>query len=400
MGRTIRWSTPSTFSQLSSDVDFEFSPTQLLVRQTARTFAQERVLPGARQRDREERFPKELLAEMAHLGLMGVNIPAAYGGAEAGAVAYSLAMMEMAAACASTAVAMAVTNMCAELICAFGTEGQRTTHVTRLVSGEAVAGAFALSEPQCGSDAAGLSATAVRRGDDWVLNGAKQWITSGAYAGVLVVWARTSGPGSRGLSAFIVEGGTRGLHVGKAEDKLGLRASNTVPLLFEDCVLPARALLGREGEGFKLAMVALDGGRIGIASQGCGVARAALEASVRYVRERRAFGQAIAEFQAVRFILANIKTELSAAESLTLRAAWLKEQGRSFTQEASMAKLFASEMSNRACDKAVQLHGGYGYIDEFPVERYLRDARVQTIYEGTSEIQRVVIAREVLRAAS
>jgi len=381
-------------------VDLELNETQLLVRQTARTFAQERVLPGARERDRKELFPADLLREMAGLGLMGVNIPSAYGGAEAGAVAYALAMMEMSAACASTAVAMAVTNMCAELICAFGTEEQRRTHVSRLVSGDAVAGAFALSEPQCGSDPAGLSTTAARKGDGWVLNGAKQWITSGAYAGVMVVWARTGGPGSRGLSAFVVEGGTRGLQVGKPEDKLGLRASNTVPLVFEDCALPGSALLGQEGEGFKLAMVALDGGRIGIASQACGVARAALEASVRYVRERRAFGKPISEFQAIRFTLANIKTELSAAESLTLRAAWLKEQKRSFTQEASMAKLFASEMSNRACDRAVQLHGGYGYIDEFPVERYLRDARVQTIYEGTSEIQRVVIARELLRTAS
>jgi alkylation response protein AidB-like acyl-CoA dehydrogenase len=380
-------------------MDLDLNETQLLVRQTARTFAQERVLPGARERDRKELFPADLLREMAALGLMGVNVPAAYGGAEAGAVAYALAMMEMAAACASTAVAMAVTNMCAELICAFGTEDQKRTHVTRLVSGAAVAGAFALSEPQCGSDPAGLQTSAVRRGDGWVLNGAKQWITSGAYAGVLVVWARTGGPGSRGLSAFIVEGGTPGLQVGKPEDKLGLRGSNTVPLVFEDCALPPSALLGHEGEGFKLAMLALDGGRIGIASQACGVTRAALEASVRYVRERRAFGKPIGEFQAVRFMLANIKTELSAAESLTLRAACLKEQGRSFTQEASMAKLFASEMSNRACDKAVQLHGGYGYIDEFPVERYLRDARVQTIYEGTSEIQRVVIAREVLKAA-
>jgi acyl-CoA dehydrogenase len=380
-------------------MDLELNDTQRLVRQTARTFAQDRVLPGARERDRQEIFPADLLTEMAGLGLMGVNVPASYGGAEAGAVSYALAMMEMASACASTAVAMAVTNMCAELICAFGTEEQKRIHVTRLVSGQAVAGAFALSEPQCGSDASGLQSTAVRRGESWVLNGAKQWITSGAYAGVLVVWARTGGPGSRGLSAFIVEGGTKGLHVGKPEDKLGLRASNTVPLLFEDCVLPASALLGREGEGFKLAMVALDGGRIGIASQACGVARAALEASVRYVRERHAFGKPIAEFQGVRFMLANIKTELSAAESLTLRAASLKEQGRSFTQEASMAKLFASEMSNRACDKAVQLHGGYGYIDEFPVERYLRDARVQTIYEGTSEIQRVVIARELLKSS-
>ena len=381
-------------------MDLELTHTQALVRQTARTFAQERVQPGARQRDRDGRFPADLLREMAGLGLMGVNVPSAYGGAEAGAVSYALAMMEMASACASTAVAMAVTNMCAELICAFGTEEQKRTHVPRLVSGDALAGAFALSEPQYGSDAAGLTTTAVRRGERWVLNGAKQWITSGAYAGVMVVWARTSGPGSRGLSAFVVEGGTPGLQVGPPEDKLGLRASNTVPLVFEDCAVPASALLGGEGEGFKLAMVALDGGRLGIASQACGVARAALEAALRYVRDRRAFGKHLSEFQAVRFMLANIKTELSAAEALTLRAAWLKEQQRPFSQEASMAKLFASEMSNRACDKAVQLHGGYGYIDEFPVERYLRDARVQTIYEGTSEIQRVVIAREVLRTAS
>jgi len=381
-------------------MDLTLSETQTLVQRTARTFAQERVLPGARERDRREAFPADLLRELAGLGLMGVNVPAAYGGAEAGAVAYSLAMMEMAAACASTAVAMAVTNMCAELICAFGTEEQKRTHVTRLVSGDAVAGAFALSEPQCGSDAAGLSCTAVRRGDGWVLNGSKQWITSAAHAGVMVVWARTGGPGSRGLSAFVVEGGTPGLQVGPPEDKLGLRASNTVPLVFEDCAVPGSALLGAEGEGFKLAMMALDGGRIGIASQACGVARAALEATVRYVRERQAFGKHLGEFQAVRFMLANIKTELSAAEALTLRAAWRKEQQRPFTQEASMAKLFASEMANRACDKAVQLHGGYGYTDEFPVERYLRDARVQTIYEGTSEIQRVVIARQVLRSAS
>jgi alkylation response protein AidB-like acyl-CoA dehydrogenase len=228
-------------------MDFELNHAQTLVQQTARTFAQQRVLPGARERDRKELFPAELLREMAGLGLMGVNVPAAYGGAEAGAVAYALAMMEMASACASTAVAMAVTNMCAELICAFGSEEQKRTYVTRLVSGEALAGAFALSEPQAGSDAAGLATTAIRRGQGWVLNGAKQWITSGAYAGVMVVWARTGAAGSRGLSAFLVEGGTPGLHVGRPEDKLGLRASNTVPLVFEDCALPASALLGGEG---------------------------------------------------------------------------------------------------------------------------------------------------------
>ena len=377
----------------------EPSETQALVRNTARSFARERVAPGARERDRTGQFPAELLREMAELGLLGVNVPVAYGGAEAGAIAYALAMMEIAEACASTAVAMAVTNMCAELITAFGTEEQKRRHVTRLTSGQAVAGAFALSEPQAGSDASALETRARRTADGWVLDGSKQWITSGDRAGVMVVWARSGGPGAGGLSAFIVEGGTEGLSVGPHEDKMGLRGSTTVPLQFEDCRLPADALLGQEGQGFKLAMMALDGGRIGIASQACGVARAALAATVRYTRERKAFGKSVADFQAVRFMLANIQTELSAAELMTLRAAGLKETGRPFSREASMAKVFASEMANRAADKAVQLHGGYGYIDEFPVERYMRDARVQTIYEGTSEIQRLVIARELLKAA-
>ena len=214
-----------------------------------------------------------------------------------------------------------------------------------------------------------------------------------------MVWARAGGLGAGGLSAFIVEGGTRGLVPGRHEDKMGLRASTTVPLQFEDCRLPADALLGQEGQGFRLAMMALDGGRIGIASQACGVARAALAAAVRYTKERKAFGKSVADFQAVRFMMANIQTELAAAELMTLRAAGIKESGKPFTREASMAKVLASEMANRAADKAVQLHGGYGYIDEFPVERHLRDARVQTIYEGTSEIQRVVIARELLKSA-
>jgi hypothetical protein len=380
-------------------MDLHLTEAQALVRNTARSFARERVAPGAHDRDRTETFPADLLREMAELGLLGVNVPAEYGGAEAGATAYALAMMEIAEACASTAVAMAVTNMCAEVIVAFGSEAQKRRHVTRLTSGEAVAGAFALSEPQAGSDASSLETRAERRGGGWVLNGAKQWITSGDRAGVMVVWARTGGPGAGGLSAFVIEGGAPGLQIGRHEDKMGLRASTTVPLQFEDCRLPADALLGEEGQGFRLAMMALDGGRIGIASQGCGVARAALSAAVRYTKERRAFGKPVAEFQAVRFMLANIQTELAAAELMTLRAAGLKESGLPFTREASMAKLFASEMANRAADKAVQLHGGYGYIDEFPVERHLRDARVQTIYEGTSEIQRLVIARDLLKAA-
>ena len=378
-------------------MDLALTEAQTLVRNTARTFARERVAPGARERDRTGTFPAELLQEMAELGLLGVAVPAAYGGAEAGATAYALAMMEIAEACASTAVAMAVTNMCAELISKFGTEAQKQRYVTRLTSGEAVAGAFALSEPQAGSDASALDTRAMRTEGGWVLNGAKQWITSGDRAGVMVVWCRTGGTGAAGLSAFIVEGGTPGLLVGKHEDKMGLRASSTVPLLFEDCRLPADALLGEQGEGFRLAMTALDGGRIGIASQACGVTRAALSAAVRYTKDRKAFGKTVSDFQAVRFMLATIQTELAAAELLTFRAANLKETGRPFTREASMAKVFASELANRAADKAVQLHGGYGYIDEFPVERYLRDARVQTIYEGTSEIQRIVISSALLK---
>jgi len=381
-------------------LNLDLTESQKEIRELAARFARDRILPGARDRDREERFPVELLREMAALGLMGINVPAEYGGASAGAVAYALAMMEVSAACASTSVAMAVTNMCAELICNFGSSAQKRKYVTRLVSGEALAGAFALSEPQCGSDAAALTTRATRRGRAWVLDGSKQWITSGAYAGVLVVWARSGGTGSRGISAFIVEGGAPGMRVGKREDKLGLRSSNTVALTFEDCEIPEENLLGQEGEGFKLAMAALDGGRIGIASQACGVAEAALQASIAYAKDRSAFGKPIGEFQAIRWFLANVETDLAAARLLTLRAASQKQRGQPFTKQASMAKLFASEMAYRACDRAVQIHGGYGYIDEFPVERYLRDARVQTLYEGTSEIQRLVIAREVLKESA
>lgn len=380
-------------------MDFTPNEIQAAVRDVARRYAQDRLAPGARERDRNHAFPREEVREMADLGLMGVNVPESLGGAEAGTVAYSLAMTEIAAGCASTAVTMAVTNMCAELICRAGSEEQKKRYVPRLTSGEYVAGAFALSEPQAGSDPAAMSTFAEKRGGKWVLNGAKQWITSGAYAGVMVVWARTSrDPGAKGISCFLVEGGTKGLVVGKAEEKMGLKASNTVPLTFEDCEIPEENLLGTVGDGFKWAMVALDGGRIGIASQALGIGRAALEAATAYAKDRKAFGQPIGEFQAIRWKLADMKTELDAAQLLALRAAWLKENGRPFTREASMAKLFASEAANRAVGEAVQIHGGYGFVDEFPVERHYRDARVTTIYEGTSEIQRLVIAREVLRA--
>jgi alkylation response protein AidB-like acyl-CoA dehydrogenase len=380
-------------------MDLSLTETQTMIRDAARKFSREVLAPKARETDRKELFPVEAYRQMGELGLLGVNVPTEYGGAGAGVVSYALAVMEVAAACASTSVGMCVTNMCAELICQFGTEAQKQKHVTRLCSGEAIAGAFALSEPHAGSDPGAGRTTAVKKGDGWVLNGTKQWITSGAYAGVIVVWARTSNEGNKGLSCFIVQNDTPGLIIGRAEDKMGLRGSNTVQLTFENCELGADALLGKQGDGFKLAMVALDGGRVGIASQACGVGRAAIEASVRYAKDRKAFGQAIGDFQALRFMMADMTTQQQSAELLTLRAASMKEKKVPFTKEASMAKLFASEMSNKVCDKAVQIHGGYGYIDEFPVERLLRDARVQTIYEGTSEIQRIVIAREVIKAA-
>jgi alkylation response protein AidB-like acyl-CoA dehydrogenase len=378
---------------------FALNETQLAVRTTARDFGRRRIAPQARENDALERFPTDLFKEMAELGLMGVNVPAALGGSEAGAVAYALALMEVAESDAATSVTMAVSNMVAETIVKFGTAEQQAKYVPLICDGTYAAASFALSEPACGSDAGAMQATAQRTSTGYVINGAKQWITSGGYSGVFVVWARTSATGNRGLSAFLVEGGAKGLTVGKPEDKMGLRASNTVSLTFEDVEVPATALLATEGAGFKIAMSALDGGRIGISSQAVGIGRAALAASASYAKERKAFGEPLAHFQATQWKLADMATELAAAELLALRAASLKEEGVPFTREASMAKLFASEAANRAVAHAVQIHGGYGYVKEFAVERYYRDARVTTIYEGTSEIQRLVIAREVLKDA-
>jgi alkylation response protein AidB-like acyl-CoA dehydrogenase len=376
---------------------FQPSSTQAQVAQTARDFAQRRIQPVAAELDRTSRFPREILQELADLGLMGVNVSSDFGGSEGGVVAYSLAMTEIARACASTAVTMSVTNMVAEVISTFGTRDQSEEHVTKLTSGEYAAGSFALSEPDAGSDPGGMRTTATKVPGGYELNGPKQWITSGAYAGVMVVWARTGGTGTKGISCFLVKGGSPGLTVGKPEDKLGLRASNTVPLLFEKCFVPDEGLLGEIGGGFKIAMMALDGGRIGIASQACGIGLAALDTATAYARERRQFGKPIGDFQGVQWPLADSRVELDAARHLTLRAAWLKEQGRLFSQQAAMAKLYASEAGNRVCQRAVQVLGGNGYTREFSVERNLRDVRVTTIYEGTSEIQRTVIARSVLR---
>jgi alkylation response protein AidB-like acyl-CoA dehydrogenase len=374
-------------------MDLELSETQTLVQKSARDFAQRVIAPEAHDIDEHERFPKSILKGLADLGLMAVNVPEELGGAGAGVVSYALAMQEIARACASTAVTMAVTNMVGEVIARFGTDEQKQRHCPKLASGEWVAGSFALSEPEAGSDPGGMRTTARRDGDAWILDGEKQWITSGAHAGVIVVWARTGGPGTKGISCFLVEGGAPGLRVGKAEDKMGLRGSNTVSLQFENC---RAELLGEENSGFRIAMMALDGGRIGISSQAIGIARAALDESVQYSKDRKAFGKPIAEFQAIQWKLADMRTELDASYLLCMRAASMKERGVPFSKEASMSKVFSTEAAVRICNEAVQIHGGYGYIREFPAERHLRDVRVTTIYEGTSEIQRIVIARSLL----
>jgi alkylation response protein AidB-like acyl-CoA dehydrogenase len=379
-----------------------FSPneTQALVQKTARDFATRVILPRAADIDKQAKIPREIIQGLGELGLLAVNVPSELGGAEAGVVSYALAMQEVSRACASTAVTMAVTNMVGEVIAKFGTEEQKKYTCPKLASATWTAGAFALSETGAGSDPGGMRTTARADGDGYVIDGEKMWITSAAYAGVFVVWARTGNAethrGTRGISCFLVEAGTAGMKVGKAEDKMGLRGSNTSSLLFENCRVPASALLGELNGGFKIAMMALDGGRVGISSQAIGIARAALGESVQYAKDRKAFDKPIGDFQAIQWKLADMKREIDAAHLLSMRAAQLKEKGVPFSREASMAKLFASEMTNRVVNHAVQIHGGYGYTREFAAERHLRDARVTTIYEGTSEVQRIVIARHVL----
>ncbi len=378
-------------------MNLELTEEQRLVQAAARGFAQERIAPRAAQIDRDEAIPGDVLDGLAELGLFGVNLPESLGGAEAGVVAYHLAMREVARACASTAVTMAVTNMVGEVLAAFGTEETRRAFVPRLCDGTLRAGSFALSEAEAGSDPGAMRTTARRDGDAWVIDGSKMWITSGTFAGVFVVWARTGGAGTKGISAFAVPSNTPGLSVGRHEEKMGLRGSPTTALHFEGCRVPAHALLGEEHGGFKIAMMALDGGRIGIASQAIGIAEAALDAGIAYAKERETFGTPIANHQAIQWMIADARTELDAAILLTQRAAWMKEQKRRFSREAAMAKVYATEAAWRICDAALQIHGGYGYTREFPVERHLRDVRVTRIYEGTSEIQRVVISRDVLR---
>ncbi len=383
-------------------MNFEPTEEQLLVQRTARDVAERVLAPKAAARDVSGEFPLAELRQLADLGLLGIAVPEELGGAGAGAVAYSLALQELAKADASVAVAVSVTNMVAELIAKYGTPEQAKRWVTPLVAGDLVAGAFALSEPQAGSDASAMRTLATKTPNGWRLDGAKQWITSGDHAGVMVAWATSGSPSDShsGMTAFIVPGKAKGVSVTRLEDKMGLHGSSTAQLVFDGVEVGDDAVLGAPGRGFSLAMAALDGGRIGIASQAIGIARMAHEAAVRYSTERETFGVPIIKHQAVGNMLADAATWLDASHLMTMRAAFVKQQGQPFSQVAAMAKLFATEHAWKICDIALQVHGGYGYVRDFPVERALRDVRVTRIYEGTSEIQRIVIARNLIRSQS
>jgi alkylation response protein AidB-like acyl-CoA dehydrogenase len=381
----------------------DFAPTeeQSLIQRTARDVAERVLMPRAAARDVSGEFPVAELRELAHLGLLGIAVPEALGGAGADPIAYSLAMQELARGDAAVSVAVSVTNMVAELIAGNGSPELVKRYVPGLVGGELVCGAFALSEPEAGSDPAAMRTTATKTAGGYRIDGTKQWITSGDHAGVMIVWAITdAAAGHRGITAFAVPGKAPGLSVARLEDKLGLHGSSTAQLVLDGVMVGDDAVLGAPGRGFALAMMALDGGRIGIASQAIGIARGALEAAVRYAGERKTFGEPIIKHQAIASMLADAATWLDAAALMTLRAAHLKATKQPFSQAAAMAKLFASEHAWKICDIALQVHGGYGYVRDFPVERALRDVRVTRIYEGTSEIQRIVIARNLLRAAS
>jgi alkylation response protein AidB-like acyl-CoA dehydrogenase len=381
-------------------MDFTLTEEQKMIQEMCRDFSRTELTPLAARLDetKDRDILKTNLKKMADLGFMGVNIPEAYGGTQIGVVAYSLALTEIGAGCAATAVTMSVTNMVAEVLLEFGSEDIKKKHIPRLCSGEYPAGAFGLTEPGAGSDPAGMKTTALLDGNEWVLDGQKNFISSAEYAGVVVVWAVTNkkAPKGRGISAFLVEKDTPGYIVGPDEKKMGQKGSSTNQLVFDRCRIPQGNLLGSVDDGFRISLMELAGGRIGIGSMSIGIGRAAMDFAVNYAKNREQFGQPISNFQAIQWMMADSYAELEAAQMLVLRAAFLKETGRSFTREASMGKLMASEAANRACYNAVQILGGYGYTADFPVERMARDARVTTLYEGTSEIQRLVIARSLL----
>jgi alkylation response protein AidB-like acyl-CoA dehydrogenase len=377
---------------------FGLTEEQEQLRKEVRAFAEREVAPHVSEWDEKSEFPQAVVKKLGAMGLMGVIFPEELGGAGMGYVEYVLAVEELSRVDGSVGIIVASHNsLCTNHIMLAGNDEQRKRWVTKLAGGGWL-GAWGLTEPGSGSDAAGMRTTAVRRGDKWVLNGSKTFITNGTYADCALVLAVTDREkGTRGgISGFLVEKGTKGFRPGKKENKLGLRASDTAELIFEECEIPAENLVGKEGEGFKDAMRVLDGGRISIAALSLGMARGALDAAMSYAQQRRQFGKAISEFQAIQFKLATMATELDAAWLLTMRAAQMKDKGQKVTLESAMAKLFASEVACRICDEGVQIHGGYGFIKDYPAEKFYRDVKLCTIGEGTSEIQRMVIARELL----
>jgi alkylation response protein AidB-like acyl-CoA dehydrogenase len=382
-------------------VDFRLTDEQQQLQDATRELARKEFQPRAAEWDQTPHaYPQEAVDQLAELGFFGMTIPEEFGGAGYDAISYTIAIEELAYASAALAIMVAVHNTVgAGPINRFGTDEQKREFLPRMAAGEI--GAFSLSEPDAGSDVGALGATARRDGDDYILNGSKNWVTNGAHAGVINTFAKTdTSAGTKGISVFIVDAKTEGLEIGKHEDKMGLRSSDTVSMSMTDTRVPASRLLGKEGEGMKIAMVALDSGRIGVGAQAVGVSQAALDQAVRYAQERRTFGKRLADHGPIQTMLAEMERRVVASRLLTRRAAWLRDQKRPFTQEAAMAKLYATEAAAFVTHRAIQVHGGYGYVKEYPVERFYRDARVFEIYEGTSEIQRLVIAREAVRRAA
>ena len=378
-------------------MDFEFTEEQTMIKELASAFVEKEIKPVVGRMDREGVYPAELVRRLGDMGFMGMFVPQEFGGSGMDLLSYVVAMEEISKAWASLAATMSVQNSlaCAPIL-RFGSAAQKERYLASLARGEWL-GCYALTEPGAGSDAGSIQTQAKKVGNEYVLNGSKIFTTNGSRADLAIVYAVTDpAKGKKGISAFLVEKGTSGFIVGKLEDKLGLRSSETASLIFEDCRVSEENLLGEEGDGFGIALETLDGGRIGIAAQALGIAQGCLEESVTYAKQRRQFGRAIAEFQAIQWMLADMATEIDAARLLTYRAAWRFEQGKTLAKEAAMAKLFASETANRAAYKAIQIFGGYGYTKEFAVERFFRDARITTLYEGTSEIQRLVIARRLI----
>ncbi|RDW20520.1 acyl-CoA dehydrogenase [Oceanobacillus chungangensis] len=375
-------------------MDFQLTEEQEMLRKMVRDFAKKEVEPTAAERDEEERFDREIFDKMAALGLTGIPWPEEYGGIDADYVSYCIAVEELSKVCASTGVTLSAhLSLASWPIYKYGTEEQKKNFLSRLATGEAL-GAYALSEPGAGSDVAAMKTTAKADGEHYILNGNKVWITNGGVADIYIVFAKTDEDVKhRGISAFIIEKGTEGFTFGKKEKKLGIRSSPTTELIFENCHVPKENILGAEGEGFKIAMTTLDGGRNGIAAQALGIAQGALDAAVKYAKEREQFGKPIANNQGISFKLADMATEIEAARLLTYKAAWLESAGHPYGKASAMSKLFAGDVAMRTTVEAVQIFGGYGYTKDYPVERYMRDAKITQIYEGTNEIQRLVIGR-------